>query len=121
MNVPSAKRISKEIRVPIANARLAWKLMKGRISPESIEHFPKTHKWAMTCYNYPVFHELVMYALNEVLEGFGVEAIGDFDNYPPKLDFEYINKGDTYAPTIIRHKGRYYLTSYGDMVEHLGL
>lgn len=121
MNVPSAKRISKVMRVPMANARLAWKLMKGRISPESIEHFPRTYKWAMQCYNYPKHSEMVMEALNEVLEGFGVGVVGDFNDYPPKIEFEYINTGETYAPTIVKIKGKYILTSCGDMIEKLGL
>jgi hypothetical protein len=59
---------------------------------------------------------------NEVLDGFGVEAIEGIDtwsNYYGEAVATYVNTGDTYNPTIIYDigEGKFHLTDYGTWVE----
>ncbi len=101
-------------------AQLVRDIIHGKVSLEENEQFPQTAKWFLQCHNPPKSQELKMSALNELLGCYGVEAIGDFNNYPPVCHFEYLNTGDTYSATIIRFPGgRYVVSSWGDEVERL--
>ncbi len=90
------------------------------IDPYNIEDdFPGTQKWVDQSYNIPNQHELVMSALNDLLGGFGVEAIRD----PTDSDTiiaTYINQGDTYDATIVfdEDKSEFVLTTWGDWFEN---
>jgi hypothetical protein len=56
--------------------------------------------------------------INAFLDGFGVESIGDHSR--PEFDgIEYVNLGDTYAPTVMfdHRSGRYIVGCWGDLVE----
>ena len=67
---------------------------------------------ASQCYNPPLTQDIRMECLN-ALGGFhGVEA---FDT--KKGVCMYLNAGDTYAPTLVRFKGAYRLSSWGDIAE----
>lgn len=61
---------------------------------------------------------LKLEALNEVLEGYGIEyvAAGRGAKSPA---FEYVNFGDTYATTLVYFpaRGTWRVTSWGDIVE----
>jgi hypothetical protein len=58
-----------------------------------------------------------MVALDATAETFGVEYVPAGHN-ARSPGFEYLNTGDTYAPTIIRlDTGRYIVSSWGDIVE----
>lgn len=84
--------------------------------------FRSVRDWTAQCYNVPSTGELIMCALNEILEGFGVEAIRDerfhWDSFWGDIGAEFINMGDTYDATIIRDRQeRFIISSYGDWVE----
>ena len=86
-------------------------IIKGLTPPEVYE---SVSKWISQCYHLPMLHEQKMEALNEILEGYGVEAI-ETATY---VAARYVNLGDTYTPTILRtSKGHYRLQSWGDFVE----
>ena len=59
-----------------------------------------------------------MEAFNEILDGYGVEAIPEPGNYHNACIL-YVNMGDTYFPTVCYHGGKYKYRSWGDMVEQL--
>lgn len=69
------------------------------------------------CLNPPSTPDIRMHVLNACDAGLhGVEAIRLRDG----CDFaEYLNTGETYAPTLIRYNGRYRVQSVGDFVETL--
>lgn len=73
------------------------------------------------CYHKPNEIELIMCALNQVLEGHGTEAIrGEWlDNYHCDVIAMYVNMGDTYTNTIIRDlvKNMWIVSSYDDFVD----
>lgn len=121
MNYPSVKRIAKTLNLSIDKAKLVRGIIDNSIRVKDNEAFPNTNKWIYSCYNTPSRHEIKMEALNETIGGFGVEVLGDVYNYPPRIDAEYVNLGDTYIPTIVFHDGRYKLTSWGDIVEKFNL
>jgi hypothetical protein len=88
-------------------------LMDGDVDPEEFE---SVQKWLAQCYNRPSDDELIMCAIDELLETFGVESL-DLDD---RL-ISYCNAGDTYAATIC-HIGdgwtdEYVVASWGDLVE----
>lgn len=57
-----------------------------------------------------------MQRIDRILRTFGVEyvPIGAGANSPP---FYYCNAGDSYAVTVIKRKGRFIVSSWGDLVE----
>lgn len=62
-----------------------------------------------------------MEKLDKLLRTHGVEEVAqDFQNgVAVGENFKYLNTGDTYTWTIIRHRGRFKLGSWGDLVESL--
>ena len=91
-------------------------LIRGTIDPDS---FKTVSEWVRQCYHAPGRHDRVALALNEVIEGFGVEAL--IPDGAVHAVAEYINVGDTYDTTLV-HTGRgWRVTSWGDYVEARGL
>jgi len=97
---------------------------KGKELRELLEKKRKTRDYASVreleaqCYNPPKYMHRLEIALNEILEGYGTEAIfGDSDAMQPAA--AYINMGDTYTATLLYDytRGRWLVTSWGDWVE----
>ena len=69
------------------------------------------------CWHGPTYSHMLLTAINEIIEGHGIEQIipKDEDRHP---SYEYINMGDTYNATILlRSDGRLIVASWGDIVE----
>ena len=77
-------------------AHIVTLLVEGYLSPEG---FPSVLKWIKQCFNMPMYHELVMCACNEVIEGHGIESLGINSDGCPKKGL-YINLGDSYDWTL---------------------
>ena len=58
------------------------------------------------CYARPPLMDLQAHAVNALLDGHGVESIGDRDEPHLLPDFHYINAGDLYSLTLIRDNSR---------------
>jgi hypothetical protein len=118
---PPAKKVADFLNIPIEKARLVRGLVKRTIY--ALDHpdlFPETHEWINSCYNMPSSQDMRMEAINEAMGGYGVESIGDFDIFPPRVHLEYVNTGDTYSATVVRRSnGRYVLSTWGDEYERL--
>jgi hypothetical protein len=95
-------------------------LMKGTVDAEQ---YSSVMDWVRQCLHEPPLIEKVLEAVNEVMEGFGTESIrgSGWDRYWTDTAFVYINLGDTYTRTICYRPemDRFYLCSWGDMVESL--
>lgn len=94
-------------------------LLSGKTDPEA---FPAIERWVRQCYHRPRQGELIMEALNAVLEGYGVEAIRDenaWDSYHGDIIATYVNMGDPYTSTVLYdvENDRYLTTTWGDFVE----
>jgi hypothetical protein len=98
------------------------KLLEGREDPRAYE---SVEAWIRQCYHEPDHDALVMCAINEILEGFGVEALdggedAHVNTYYGRHIASYVNMGDTYNVTILLDHTRdntYYVTSWGDWFE----
>ena len=109
MNLPSVKTLEeafpgkgKEIRA----------LMEG--GPTM--NYESVIRLELQCYHRHRRCERVMCALNEIIEGHGVESIVPIDSDRPSYD--YVNMGDTYATTILmRDDGKFIVACWGDIVE----
>ncbi len=67
-------------------------------------------------YQHPTHSYMLIVAINEVLEGHGIECIYPRDSKHPSYD--YINMGDSYTPTVLlRNDGKLIVSSWGDIVE----
>ena len=78
--------------------------------------FATSRRWFMSCYNTPDVEEMQLEMANDVIAGFGVEHCGEVDmrDGPP---LQYVNLGDTYVTTLCLFRGRFVVSSYGDIVE----
>jgi len=112
------RKAEKEMRLSYKQV-LFFSLVDGENNDPLV--FPKTEKLIRGCFNSLCPEELMMEQYNEILEGFGVEAIrGDYvDDYHMDIVATYVNMGDLYVPTIIRDNVRkeFLIMSWGDFVE----
>jgi hypothetical protein len=90
------------------------RLLDGRADPLTVSE--AAARWDRQCYHRPGRVALTMEAANELLGGYGVEAVESADG---GVLFTYVNMGDTYTLTLVRHAGRYLVASWGDLVERL--
>ena len=109
--MPSLKRL--EEAFPGKGEELR-KLLKKETKTRSYKSVQELEK---ACYNPPSYDYRLMTAINEIVEGFGVEYL-----YKPgggEAVADYINMGDTYNTTIIRKvdTGTIIITTMGDFVE----
>lgn len=121
-----AQVIASRLNVSLFKANMALGLIRGRFEADDYpRRFPKTCEWINQCYNKPSHNELILNALDELLEMCGVEAISDsrfyVDSYHGDIIASYLNTGDTYCCTILLDhlKNRWKLISWGDFVESL--
>jgi hypothetical protein len=110
-------RLTQHLGIPEETAQQVLALVRGRKDPLQT---PETRRWADSCYHRPSGGELVMHALDQLLETSGVEVIEDPAD-PRQAAALYLNAGDTYTPTILFDSctRRYRLTTWGDFVEAL--
>lgn len=123
MNYPSVRTIER-VGITREQAKLVRALMVGDVDPNDPDKFPATAKWVSQCYNRPYGIDMIMSAINEVIEGFGVEALelvpGSFSNCQSAPYWNYVNLGDTYKTTVMCHSnGRFRIGCWGDIAERL--
>ena len=87
-----------------------------RMRRSELETLPAGEARIRECYNPPSTSDVRLHCLNEVLETFGIEAFQTRNG----TWVEYLNTGDTYAPTIVRINGHYRIASWGDIAESQG-
>lgn len=69
-------------------------------------------------YNPPKRYYLKLLALNELGGFHGIES---GETVSTGEWFEYLNAGDTYAPTVIYWRGNFRIQSVGDFIERVGV
>lgn len=101
MRYPSIKTIATRLNIDAAKAKRVRGIIDGTLVPEA---FTSVQAWVAKCYSMPSITERKMEALNELLEGFGVEALRSeavpWDRYYGDIVGTYINMGDLYISTI---------------------
>lgn len=81
--------------------------------------YKTVNDWISKCLFPPGYTERAEVALNEILEGYGTEAVFSNENLTVP-SFSYINLGDTYSVTMIRDYDRekWVVGSWGDFLEY---
>lgn len=103
--------------------KLVHQITNNQFHASLLDSFKSNQNWIKQCVHRPSDIELELNAINELLEGYGVEAI-QFENYHVDNYWYgtvglFINMGDTYNPTIVYdvENKEYLLTSWGDFYE----
>jgi len=112
MNLPSIKTLDAAFPGKGKEIRMLLEQKTNTTDYESVRH------WITQCWSKPKYPERLMLALNEIIEGHGVEAIWgpESDTWP---EAAYVNTGDCYNATLMydyRDK-RVRVTTVGDFVE----
>jgi hypothetical protein len=87
-----------------------------RMRRSELETLPAGLARIRECYHAPSTSDVRMHCLDALLETFGIEAFQTRNG----TWVEYLNTGDTYAPTIVRMNGHYRIASWGDIAESQG-
>lgn len=85
------------------------------------ETFQSVKTWLSQCFNKPNSDEMKMCAINEVLEGYGIESVRTSkwkNGYWCDILCTYVNMGDSYIPTVILHRKHGFIVAcIGDINE----
>ncbi len=119
LRFPSVKTIQSRLGVERETAKTIRGLMDGSIDPYT---FQSVQTWVERCYNEPTAQECEIVAINEVMRGFGDEAItGEtwVDSFHCNIIAVYVNMGDPYSGTVLydTERGSYAVCTWGDWVE----
>lgn len=97
------------------NAQEIRDLIKGDHDPKS---YPLVQKHLKSCYHEPERDHLVMLCINQLLRGYGVEAITNNESDPRYFEaIEYVNVGDSYTNTIfLLPDGQFIISCLADVV-----
>jgi len=107
---PSRKTL--EVAFPGKGGELR-NVIDGTVNPAK---YDSVIKLCMRAYHHPTYDHMLMTAINEILEGHGIETVRP--RYDKRASYDYINMGDTYNATILlRSDGRLIVASWGDIVE----
>lgn len=92
------------------NAKRARAILE--MSRAELEALPAGAARVAECYHPPATSDIRMECLDALAGTHGVEAFETRRGW-----CEYLNAGDTYAPTLVRYRGRYRVTCWGDIAE----
>ena len=112
--------LQKSFRISPEQADQINGLINGTVDPQN---FSAVEAWVRSCWGMPKHDELVMCAINQIIEGCGVEGLpvegAWIDSYHHNFIASYVNTGDTYSPTILldHENEEYLLTTLGDFLE----
>lgn len=105
--IPSVKTLSQCFDDPKHARRIL------EMNRRELEQLPEVCEFINSCFHKPLTFTLRLHALNTAGGFHGAETLestaGEYA--------EYLNAGDSYAPTVIYWRGRYRIQSVGDFVE----
>lgn len=117
--VPSAKILARDLRIDDATAKKLHKVLQG--DEDTIDAvLGPSNTMSYQSGRMPTRH-LAMEAADKIYETHGIEEAKRRGMYgdSSSQDFEYLNTGDTYAPTLLFRGRRVWISSWGDEVEAL--
>jgi hypothetical protein len=93
-------------------------ILNGILDPET---FKTVQSWISQSSNKPNSDDLKLAAINEILEGYGLEGLRTTkwkNGYWGDILCTYVNMGDSYISTVIHHrKHGFMVSSIGDIIE----
>lgn len=114
MRLPSVKTLSEVFGHNAKKAREA--LEANRAQRMALLEELGLMKWFNQHHHPPRIHDVRMAILDKLAETCGVESIRVKDG----SWCDYLNTGDTYAPTLLYFRGRYVVGDWGTIVERHG-
>lgn len=129
MMCPSAATLEKDFGISRKAANQIRALCKAADEPEKLEelinkHHPSAERYVRSMYSDPYRsgmwrRTVILHAINDLVDGHGVEALGSSSGFGDAPPYEYINMGDTYDLTLIykRDTDRLFAGTWGDLVE----
>lgn len=112
MRLPSVKTLREVFG---DDAKQARKILE--MTRTELEQLPAGAARVRECYNPPSTEDIRLTCLDALGHTYGVEAF-QTEMFGPWC--EYLNTGDTYAPTLVLFRGSYRVTSWGDIAERFG-
>jgi hypothetical protein len=112
------KEIADKLNITSVQALTIQKVIRDQIDPLN---FKSVQTWTNQCYNKPSIIELKLVAINEIIEGFGLEYIEHRDDtFRDTLGISYVNLGDSYINTVCYDHSldEFVYASIGDIIEH---
>lgn len=119
----SNQEICNLLSIDINKIKKLKKIITCKDSDYLWKHYKSVNSLLNQCYNTPHINELKLYAINELLEGYGVESISNdnvyINHYYMNICAVYVNFGDTYINTVLfdHFTEKFIITSYGDYYE----
>ena len=94
------------------------RILSGSIDPRN---YSNVKNWLRQCHNEPSADELKMCAINQALQGYGIESVRTSkwkNGHWCDILCTYVNMGDSYITTVIHHrKHSFMISSIGDVIE----
>ena len=120
MRLPSVKtirdRIERPYRLPDGTAEAIRAILECKTIEAACAINGAASRMFGACYYRPSLQSVKLEAINDLMEGCGVEYIPAGRNRrSPSI--EYVNMGGTYSDTILWTRGRYVVGCCGDIVE----
>ena len=120
MRLPSIKtlcdRIERPYRLPEGTAKAIRAILECRTIESVCDLSGAASRMFGSCYHRPSLQSVKLEAINDIMDGYGVEYIEAGRNRrSPSI--EYINVGDPYLDAIMWVRGRYVVGCWGDIVE----
>ena len=120
MRLPSTKtlrdRIERPYRLPEGTAKAIRAILECKTVEAVCDLNDAASRMFGACYHRPSLQSVKLEAINELMDGCGVEYIPAGRNRRSPA-IEYVNVGDTYLTTIMWVRGRYVVGCWGDIVE----
>lgn len=119
----SNQEICNLLNIELKQATELKKIVRCKDTEYLINHYKSVYSWVKQCYNLPRLNELKTCAINEVLQGYGIESITcDYlyiDSYHQNVCATYINLGDTYINTVLldNESAKFLINSWGNYYE----
>lgn len=110
-NLPSIKTLSLVFGDKAKEARRILEMTR-----EELRNHPAGAKRINECYHHPKWYDVRLHVLDSLGETFGLESA----EHRSGAYADYLNTGETYAPTIIYWQGRYRVQSLGNLIERTG-
>ncbi len=129
---PSATSLSVAFRIDRADALKIRRLCALANDPEGLRryvdrHCPETAAYARSMYHDPYtggygwWRTIILHAIDRIVGGHGIEALGEPPTPTAAPPYEYVNMGDPYVATLIysRAEDRLFIGSWGDIAERM--
>lgn len=120
MQLPSIKtirdRIERPYRLPEGTAEAIRAILECKTVEAVCALSAAASRMFGACYYRPALQSVKLEAINDIMDGCGVEYIPAGQNRRSPA-IEYVNVGDPYLTTIIWVRRRYVVGCWGDIVE----